>query len=277
MSQKNQNTTTTIPAKAAIKTFKSFDDFRVFVEIFNGQVLERDKTFKDEVKKLKLNRRVETYVTLGQAREMATVLLADENREHYIALLSKRQIAVAREEQNKFLPLCKLLFGHYDEKGKFVIDPSALAYAPVLRYLDEHHVDPANVAGFIEGFSGQYGKKLDGIRRQDQHDHGNGSSADAEQAALDLLLAEPASAEFSVEPEDLLGEPTKGKLIAMWGEWNDNRFIPRGFINSTTDQVEKLARKQAVAHESALRRRDLARKEARIVELEAQLQAKASR
>ncbi|RDE09515.1 hypothetical protein [Pelagibacterium lacus] len=279
MSQKKSDKTTTAASPTldeTVRKFSDYDDFRQFVDTFSGEVLRQETEHKEAVEALKVQKRVATYITLGQALGMCTVLGSDENRPFLLRLLADRGIAWAKDEQNEFLPFCKLLFGHFDDKGKFVVDPTANAYAPVLRYLDEHNIPPADVAQFIETFSGKYGKKLDGIRKQDQQNHGTGPDHTAAQAALDLLLSEPAPAEISLKPENLLGTPVEGKLAAMWGEWNEGRFIPRGFINSTAGQVEKLARKQAVANEGALRRRQLARQDAKIIQLEAQLKAKAS-
>ncbi|WMT87042.1 hypothetical protein NO932_00110 [Pelagibacterium sp. 26DY04] len=276
MSRKDQNTS---PAdrslEEAVREFADYDDFRQYVDTFSGEVLRQETEYRDAVKTLQVQKRVATYITIGQALGMCVVLEAEENRPFLMRLLGERGIAWAKDEQNRFLPYCKLLFGHFDGRGKFVIDPTANTYAPVLRYLDEHDIAPADVAQFIETFSGEYGKKLDGIRKQDQHDHGTGPDLKAEQAALDLALSEPAPAEISLKPESLLGTPVEGKLAAMWGEWNEGRFIPRGFVNSTSEQVEKMARKQAVASEAELRRRELARKDAKIRELEARLQTKA--
>src|SRR5690554_2876454 len=102
MGQKNENAPASLSIEEAVHNFKNVDECRTFVEKFNGQVLEQNKDFKKAVNDFRVKKQTETHITLGIAYSMAPTLLAPENQEYYVALLMERNIAIAKDNQNKF-------------------------------------------------------------------------------------------------------------------------------------------------------------------------------
>ncbi|MBP2315088.1 hypothetical protein [Azospirillum soli] len=136
---------------------------------------EVKSTNSDETKKLSVAKRCRVYQLIADAYAAGLLALEPDRVEELAKELIRHQVKSPKEGQNKWLALVSCMFGEFQEDKDFVSfmgssnlvpwkrDRSAEKYAYVMAYLEKMGVTPDRVVQYIENFSNDRGKKLNGI------------------------------------------------------------------------------------------------------------------
>lgn len=126
----------------------------------------------EKMVKMEIAGRQMLYEQLAEAYRIGRILLLPENLGSLNSILEAHKLKAIKWKDGKasvnpWHPVCQLMWGDWAQGTIFSVfkpDRAAEKYANVFRYLDNHQVQQANVAAFIEGFDGG----LTGIVKADQ-------------------------------------------------------------------------------------------------------------
>ncbi|WP_242152627.1 hypothetical protein [Sphingomonas sp. BAUL-RG-20F-R05-02] len=129
-------------------------EFKKLYEGFRNSVMAIGKGYSAEAKKLSTRKRDALYVDLGAAAAVAEVMLDPMNVDYLIDALDFHGIPAVMDPDkgNVFVPICRLLWGHWPKATKgnpdpaFTWDRSPELYGKVLRGARVLGVKPADLA-----------------------------------------------------------------------------------------------------------------------------------
>lgn len=234
-------------AAPVIASERDFEDYlRSFSKLYNA---EKDG-LHDATEKLNVAKHDSAYHRVAEALAMSQVLMLPEHATYLAKNLMARGINLAKDGENAYLCIVRLLFGKWGEEKvegdavvqKWKSDRSAEKYANVLRYLNDNNVAPKDVPSKIAEFPG----KLKGMEAADRAAH---AKSDPLNSKTEKVMAglKNAKALFRLENKEVKAAVGERQVGAVWFEMDGDEMQIKGVLDLNGAAIDAILLRMAKA------------------------------
>ena len=213
---------------------------------------ERLRNVLDGIIGIELSAHERTRLMLQVAYSDCLYVLNNEAGQKEFAIAStERGIPQASNDENKFLPIVKTIWGRFveeaanEQNGKpqkvWKHNRSAEKYASVFRYLLDNAVSPDGVAQHIENYEHQqYGRKINGIIAADRAKYGSAGTrrVNTYSVTAGKLLSSKGMKHFSTVKKPSFIQASEGAVVLV-ARVVDGNLQLLGDISLETAIIEK--------------------------------------